>query len=78
MKEETQQLIHELNGKKYLLVEIPVTQKQSSLLESKLKKFNCIYQGVKEINRGGLFSNPFMVIKVLVPEENVQAFNDED
>lgn len=73
-----EQFIYELNGRKYLLVEIPIIESKKDQTEAKLKKFECIYQGIKEINRGGFFSNAYMIIKVLVPEENVQAFNDAD
>ena len=72
-------IIHELNGKKYLLVELPLTtdKDHNKKMQSCMKKFNCIAQGVKEISTGGWFSKPYVIIKILVPEENVIQFNNE-
>lgn len=74
-----EQIIYELNSKKYLLVEIPIiinsTVKKE---EAKYKKYGGIYQGVKEINRGGFFTNAYAVVKVLIPEINIEAWNAED
>jgi hypothetical protein len=73
-----EQIIYELNGKKYLLVEVvkyPATQDK---IKAICYKYNCIYQGVKEINRGWLFSTAYAVEKYLVPEEHIEAFNREE
>ena len=72
-----EQLIYELNGKKYLLVEIPVTEKNSKEIDAKYKRYNGIYQGVKEFNKGGWFSDAYCIIKVLIPESQIEAFNAE-
>lgn len=67
----------ELLGTKYLIVELPITSRNTDEVMAKCKRHNAIYQGVKEINKGGLFSNTYMVIRVLVPESSVIAFNAE-
>lgn len=72
------EIIVELNGKRYLLVEDIAMRSNEARLKAKYKKYGCIYQGVKEINRGGFFSNPYVVAKILVPEENVIAFNNDE
>ncbi len=40
------------------------------------KKSSQTYQGIKKIKSGGFYSAGYMIIKVLVPEENVKEFND--
>lgn len=70
-----EQLIYEINHKKYPLVEIPVTNSVKDKFEAETKKYKCIVQGVKEINRGGWFDTPFVIVRVLVPEENIELFN---
>jgi hypothetical protein len=68
----------ELNGIKYLLVETPIVQSSVDELKGKCKKHGAIYQGVSKIDRGGFFSSPYMIVKILVPEKNVIAWNNDD
>lgn len=70
-------IIVELNGKKYLSVELFTTTSNEKKITAKCTKYDAIYQGIKEIHRGGLWTNSYVVIKVLVPEENVIAFNND-
>lgn len=68
-----------LNGEKYLIIEILATRKTSEeKLMAKLKRHEAIYQGVKEINTGGFWGSPYGVFRVLVPERNVVAFNNDE
>ena len=62
----------ELNGIKYLLVEVIMTHKQKDEILIKLEKYNCIIQGIKEIN----IKTRYAILKVLVPEINVIEFNN--
>lgn len=64
-----------LNNKKYLLVEMIVTEKNEANFTANLHKYDCIHQGVKQVNTGGWFSPAFIITKILVPEENMIAFN---
>lgn len=64
----------ELNGVKYLLVEVIVIPKYEKKILEKCTKYECIAQGIKEIN----IKTPYAVLKVLVPESNVIAFNNEE
>lgn len=73
-----EQITCELNGIKYLMVEMQYTDKNRKWLDVIIKKHNCIYQGIKEFHKNTLFSNGFAIIKILVPEENVIAFNNEE
>jgi hypothetical protein len=68
----------ELNGIKYLLVEILTTSRNSNKLTDKCKKYECIYQGVKDVNTGGFWGSPHAIVKILVPEKNIIMFNNED
>ncbi len=76
--ENNNNIVVELNNKKYLLVEVLVTSGNSKKLELQCKKYNCITQGIKEIKQGGWFSNAYVILKILVPEENIITWNDED
>lgn len=68
----------ELNGIKYLMVEILCA---SGAHERKLKKMltkhSGIYQGVKDVKSGGLFSPACVIVKVLIPESNVVDWNND-
>lgn len=69
----------ELNGIKYLVVEILVTTKTNeNKITEKLKRHGAIYQGIKEINTGGFCSNAHGVFRILVPEENIIDFNNDE
>lgn len=73
----SEQLLFEINGRKYVLIEELFTSASHKKMQAKYKKYECIEQGIKEINRGGFFQTAFAIIKVLVPEENISAFNNE-
>ena len=68
----------ELNGIKYLMFELHVTRYNHKKIDRMCVKHECIQQGVKKIDRGGLFSDGYAIVSVLVPEKNVIAFNKED
>lgn len=70
------QLIYEINSKKYLLMQALCTDKEDVLeLNSTLEKLNAIPQGIEKMKRGGFFSKPYLLMNVLVPEENIEKFN---
>lgn len=72
-----EQLIYEINGKKYLLMEDTITDNTTrDNLKEKCKRLNCIPQGIKDWKPPTLWKNGRAVIKVLVPEENVMAFTE--
>lgn len=71
-------IIYELNGKKYLLVELIITGSSYKESIKNVEKYNGIYQGIKETKQGGLFSSGYVIIKVLIPEENIVAFNSSE
>jgi hypothetical protein len=72
----TEQLNYVVDGRKYLLMEAVVTSTSKVRIEDAIKKYQCIQQGIKTIDRGGFWSNAFAVIKVLVPEENALEFSN--
>lgn len=69
------QLIYELNGVKYLLVELQLRDSNKEEMAKITKDFSCIFQGIKEIKQSGLLTNGYAIVKYLVPESNVIAFN---
>ncbi len=78
MNTETYQPI-EISGVKYIPTDIITIQgckKQNDKMKQACKELGAIHQRVKEINRGGFFSNAFIVSTVLVPESNVKKLND--
>jgi hypothetical protein len=77
METKTPQLIHEINGIKYLLMEIMVTKNTTAnKMEAACKKYNCILQGVKEVNLGSFWKDAYAVVRVLVPENKIFEFQD--
>lgn len=66
----------ELNGIKYLLVEDIVTASNKKAIEQKCKIYDCIFQGISEIKSGGFFSSGYAIVKILVPEKNVIAWEN--
>lgn len=73
-----EQIIYNLNGINYLLVEELITASNQKKKEKKLKFYDCIYQGVKEINRNSWFGSDYTIIKVLVPEKHIITYNNDD
>ncbi len=70
-------MIIELNGTKYLNVEVLVVSKTDSLeVSNKIIECEGIVQGIKELNRGGFFLNGYAIINVLIPEGNIHKFNN--
>jgi hypothetical protein len=67
----------ELNGIKYLVVEELATTRNQEEITAKVKKHEAIYQGIKQLNTGGFWGSSYGVIKILVPEKNIVAYNNE-
>lgn len=68
-----------LNGVKFLIVEELATRRTQQKLIAKAKRHGAIYQGIKEFNSAGFFSEPYGIIRVLVPEDKIYEYdNDED
>ena len=70
-----EQILYEIAGIKYLLVERQYTEENKNNLNKIAKQHNCIWQGVKEIKQDGFFSKGYAIVKILVPEDQVVAFN---
>lgn len=71
-----EQLIYEIAGRRYLLVEVPITEGKGSKMDKMMVKYECIHQGIKEIKRS-FWANGYVISKWLVPEGNLLAFNKE-
>lgn len=66
-----------LNGVKFLIVEELATRRTQEKLIAKAKRHGAIYQGIKEFSTGGFFSEPYGIIRVLVPEDKVYQYNND-
>ena len=70
-------LIYEINGKKYMLFCVPATLKNATKIELNIERYGCINQGLKEF-KTGFFMPTVTIWNILVPEENVIAWNESD
>lgn len=68
----------ELNGIKYLLVEILVDGDDGPKTRRNIKKHECILHGVKELRRSWFIFRGYAILTILVPEKNVIAWNKEN
>jgi len=74
----SEQLIYEILGEKYILVEEAIqNSRQQDILNKKAKLYGCISQGIK-IDRGGWFENSVVIAKILVPERNILKYNNHE
>jgi hypothetical protein len=69
-----EQILYTIEGKNYLLVELQVTNNNKAQFERAVQFCNCIFQGIKEYKAGGLFSNAYAIVKVLVPTDQIKVF----
>ena len=74
----TEQLIYEIAGKRYILIEVPFSDKLLKKRDEMIKKFGLISQGIKEINRGGFFDNPFIIERLFLPEKNFMMWAETE
>lgn len=73
-----EKIIYKLKGKEYLLIDRIITSDDSyglKQINKKLEKLGVIEQGIKSIDRGGFFSNAYVIVKLLVPIDKMKAFN---
>lgn len=68
----------ELNGVKYLIVECPIYDANKNKIEARCKRHGVIVQGIVKLERGGWFSEPIVVLRMLVPEHNVWEWNVDE
>lgn len=66
----------ELNGIKYLLVERVATKDDGKRIEKIIKKHGGIIQGM-DVVKGWFLYKTFAKVKILIPEQNIIAFNNE-
>lgn len=66
----------ELNGIKYLTIDVFITSDNKYHILNKIKKYNAIQQSIVKKHIGGFFSDDYAIIKILVPEKNVIDWND--
>ncbi|WP_035677898.1 hypothetical protein [Flavobacterium limnosediminis] len=66
----------EIDGKKYILFELEITQIRMKRLklDQKVKKYNGIILSVKESS--SFFSEKIVNMRIAIPEENAKLFSD--
>ena len=70
------QLLYTIAGENYVLIEdVAIDSITAKKLQAKVKKFECIIQGVKELRRGWFSSQA--IIRILVPERNILEYNKQ-
>lgn len=72
-----EQLIYEIAGEKYILIELPFTEGQGKRADELVKKYGLVYQGIKEINRGGFWDKAIIIQRFFLPEKNFDKWQKE-
>ena len=75
---ESQQLIYEIMGKRYILVDVPYVEGMYKEVKRLIKTHGLLYQGIKSISRGGMFTKSVVVQTYLCPEENYLSFSQDN
>lgn len=70
-------LIYEIDGIRYLLFAIPVTEKNKDRMDTEVEKYDGIIQGVREWKHGGILTNPVVILNVLIPEKRAVEFSQK-
>jgi hypothetical protein len=74
-----EQLIYKIAGKKYMLFEVPIVGSAGAKkFEQRMKRHKGICQGVKEMKRETFWTSASIIVKALIPEENIIAFNEDE
>lgn len=68
-----EQILYEIDGNKYVLIEVLYTETNKAKIEKAIENHECIYQGIKEIKKS--FWGGHAILKYLVPEQKLIAFN---
>lgn len=72
-----EQLIYEIAGKRYILIEVPFVEGHVEKMKKFCDKYDMVFQGIKTIDRGGWFSKGVVVNKLLLPEERFEAYSKD-
>lgn len=70
----SEKIVHQLNGINYLLFEIELSKHYAKKYDAKIKKHKGIIQSLTQKRR--FFRGLTAVVKFLIPEDQVMAFND--
>ena len=73
-------IIVTLNNQRYLRIEIPMLldSAMSKRIQLLGERHEAIYQGFSLLSKGGFFAPDMYVCKILVPEKNIIAFNNDN
>lgn len=69
-------IVHNINGREYVLVKIPVEGKMVDEITAAIKENEGIIQDWEVMVRGIFFSHKIK-ISVLIPSQNISRFNEQ-
>ena len=69
-----EQLIYEVAGKKYVMVQVCATERNEAAINATARRLGAIQQAYA-LHKGGLFYKTYATVTLLIPEENVIEFN---
>ena len=71
-------IVHEINGEKYIIIELPFVEGSMKRFNAFVERNQMIFQGIKKIDRGGLFGKAVIVHKFLLPEKNFLQYSKDE
>lgn len=69
-----EQIVHEISGKRYVLIELLNASRSHKEVEDMIKKLGMVYQGIKEIKPAGFWTKGYAILNYLLPEENFDLY----
>lgn len=72
----TDQLIYNIAGENYILVEVPFIEGKTKETQQFCDKYDMVFQGVKEVKRS-LFGSSYAINRMLLPERNFKAYSKD-
>ena len=73
--ETNKEIVFDLNGIKYLLVDVAVTDENKEKMIDDFKKYEIDYRGLKEMKEPKLFFPGYIIMEILIPEKNIIECN---
>jgi hypothetical protein len=72
-----EQLIYTIAGENYILIEIPFLPGKHALTSAFCDKHGMVYQGIKEVVKGGFWGSSVCIQKFLLPERNFIKYSQD-
>ena len=75
--EKINDLIYEIDGVRYVLIDVPITNGMKGEVNAAVQKVGGIYQGIKEIKQAGWFTSGYAITRFFIPENRVKEFSQK-